>query len=451
MGYTTAVSQPSKSFGLWSGIGLVMADMIGAGVFLSTGFMAQSMTPGLILLAWVVGAVLAMAGARAYAEVARLVPRGGGEYRYLSELLHPSLGYLAGWASLLVGFSAPIALDALAAGAFARAVLPTLDPLLVGACLIVALTLAHAVGLRFSTRVQNGLVLLKVGLVVGFIAVGLFAGSLAWPSWAPPDTKAVTLDGFANQLFYIAFAYSGWNAAVYAADEFTEPRRDVPRAMLLGTLFVAGLYLLVNYIFVANLTPELGAVVFNYDKFASLAGQWDQVTLGQAVMGHLLGPAAAKAMSLVTLLIFISAMSAMALIGPRVYAAMARDGVLPKWLQGQQGKPPAAAVFLQGGLAMLLLFTHQLREVLSNVGAILTLFAALTVLGLFAARLRAKTPEQKPAAVSLVAAGVYVGSATLMLFFGFKDHPMLLVWVGVVAVVALGAYAATKAAARRGA
>ena len=106
--------------GLFSGMGMVIANMIGAGVFLSTGFMAQDLNPKQILLAWAIGAFLALSGARAYAEIAQIVPKSGGEYRYLSTLVHPALGYLAGWASLLLGFSAPIAIDAFAAGAFAN-------------------------------------------------------------------------------------------------------------------------------------------------------------------------------------------------------------------------------------------------------------------------------------------------------------------------------------------
>ncbi len=439
----------SKPIGLWSGVGLVIADMVGAGVFLSTGFMAQSMPPGLILLAWVVGAALALAGARAYAEVARLVPRGGGEYRYLSELLHPSLGYLAGWASLLLGFSAPIAVDALAAGAFAQAVAPWAEPRVVGALVIVGLTAVHAAGLEVSRRAQDVLVVVKILLLVAFVAVGVFAGTLAWPTWAPPSTEGTTLASFAFQLFWIAFAFSGWNAAVYAADEFKEPRRDVPRAMLLGCLAVAVLYLLVNYVFVANLTPQQSTVVFNYQDFAALKGQFEQVTLGQAVMAHLLGPGAAKVMSVVTLLIFISAMSAMTFIGPRVYAAMARDGFLPRQLQGKEGRPPLGAVLLQGALALAVMFTHDLREVLGNVGAVLTLFGALTSAGLFKVALTAKSKEERPAPASLFAAAVYVASAALMLYFGFRDHPTLLWWVGGVALVALVAWAGTRALQRR--
>jgi APA family basic amino acid/polyamine antiporter len=438
----------SRPLGLLSGIGLVVANMVGAGVFLSTGFMAQSLSPGAILLAWGVGAVLALCGAVAYAEVARLVPRGGGEYRYLSTLLHPALGYLAGWASLLVGFSAPTALDALAAGAFARAVLPSLEPRLVGAALVVGLTAVHAAGLHLSARVQNALVGVKVLLLLGFVGVGITAGSLAWPAWAPPAPAADPLGEVVGSLFFIAFAFSGWNAAVYAADEFTRPGRDVPRAMVLGCLAVGALYLVVNYLFVANLTPAEGSVVFRYDAFTSLQGQDAQVTLGQAVMASLLGPTAGRVMSGVMVLLFVSAMSAMLLVGPRVYAAMAEDGVLPRVLKAKAGAPPTAAVLLQGALALLLLFTHDLRSVLSNVGAVLVLFAALTVAGLFVARARFAAGEG-PSRLGLAAATVYLASAAWMLVVGFRRNPTLLGWVGAVALLGLGAYLLTTHGKRR--
>ena len=185
-------------------------------------------------------------------------------------------------------------------------------------------------------------------------------------------------------------------------------------------------------------------MVFGYSDFASLKNNGDSVTLGQAVMARLLGPEAAEAMSLMMLVLFISAMSAMTMVGPRVYAAMARDGFLPKWLAGSEGRAPRGAVVLQGLIALVVLFTHELRTVLSNVGAILVFFAALTVSGLFAQLKRAKTAEQKPSVISLVAAGVYVLSAVLMLYFGFRENLSLLEWVAGVSVVAIGAWALTR-------
>ncbi len=419
---------------LASGVGMVAANMIGAGVFLSAGFMAQDMGPGHILLAWVVGAVLALCGAVAYGAVARLVPRSGGEYRYLSDLLHPAVGYLGGWASLLIGFSAPVAMDALAAGAFASTIFPWLQPTWVGAGFVVLLTGFHAVGFRSSARTQNLLILVKATLLVGFVAVGLFLGARGWPAWTPPRAQpGFPLGPFAASLFYIALAFSGWNAAVYAAEEFEDPARTVPRSMIIGTLLVAGLYLLVNWIFVANLDPATA--------FFTVTGE--NGTLGHAVMARLLGPAAGVAWSAATVLVFLSAMSAMIFLGPRVYAAMAADGFLPKFLRASpEGHPPRSAILVQGALTLVIIFTQGLRETLGQVGAILVLFAALVALGLVVARVRGMKPT--PSKRAVVAAVVYVVSSAWMFWKGFGDQPRTLLWVAGVAVVGVIAWALSR-------
>ena len=422
---------PRKLFGLWSGVGLVIANMVGIGVFLSFGYMAQSLPPGPLMLAWLIGAVLALSGAYAYAEVARLVPRSGGEYRYLTELLHPAVGYLAGWASLLVGFSAPIAADALGAGVFLGAVFPGTPTKAVAIGLVVALTAIHAMGLHLSARAQNILVIVKVALLIAFVGVGLLAGTVAWPHWVPPTvSEGFPLEQLVGSLFFIAFAFSGWNAAVYASEEFENPSRTVPRAMLIGCAGVAVLYLVVNYIFAANLTPAEGAIVFSKEP----------VTVGHALVNRLLGGGAASMMSLLIVLAFLSAMSAMIMIGPRVYAAMARDGFLPKAFIGAEGKPPTMSVLLQGALALVLVLVQDLKDVLTNVGAILVLFAALTVLGLFRARMQGKDVKGS----ALVAAGVYCVSAAFMLWTGFHDKLGLLAGVAGVTVVGLIAWTLTR-------
>jgi basic amino acid/polyamine antiporter, APA family len=430
--------------GLFSGMGMVIANMIGAGVFLSTGFMAQDLTAKQILLAWVIGAVLALAGARAYAEIAQIVPRSGGEYRYLSSLVHPALGYLAGWASLLLGFSAPIAIDAFAAGAFAKTLNFSIDPKLFAALTIVLLTGMHAIGLRFSVTAQNALVIIKIVLVVGFVAAGLVGGHNAWPKWQPPSQPAgFPLGPFMQNLFYIAFAFSGWNAAIYASSEFKNPKRDVPRAMLFGCAIVGILYLFVNWVFVANLTPEQCKVVFTYETA--------RVTLGHLIMKTLVGDFGAACMSILAIIAFISAMSAMTFLGPRVYAAMARDGFLPRILQGKEGKPPIGAVVLQGAIAIFLVFAYQLQQILNNVGAILTLFSALTVFSLFWVRFKRKALA-RPAAAALIAALLYLLLSGMMLYFGFKQSPTLNLWVGASILMALIGYFVTKkrAALRNG-
>jgi APA family basic amino acid/polyamine antiporter len=417
-------------------MGMVIANMIGAGVFISTGFMAQDLTSKQIILAWAIGAFLALSGARAYAAIAQIVPRSGGEYQYLSTLVHPALGYLAGWASLLLGFSAPIAIDAIAAGAFANTLAAGVDPKVFAALLIVLLTAVHAIGLRFSVNTQNTLVIIKIALVVGFMAVGLAGGRNTWPDWQPPiQHVGFPLGPFMQNLFYIAFAFSGWNAAVYAASEFKNPVRDVPRAMMLGCGIVGVLYLFVNWVFVTNLTPEQCKVVFTYETA--------RITLGHLIMKNLVGNVGAACMSVLAIVAFISAVSAMTFLGPRVYAAMAKDGFLPRALQGEEGKPPIGAVILQGALALFLVFAYRLQEVLNNVGAILTLFSALTVFSLFWVCFRRKE-YSRPAVGALFAALFYLLLSAVMLYFGFKKSPTLNLWVGASIATALIGYFITK-------
>lgn len=445
---------PAPRLRLASGVGLVAANMIGSGVFLSAGFMAQSMGPGPILVAWAIGALMALCGAAAYGAVARLVPRSGGEYRYLSDLLHPAAGFLAGWASLLVGFSAPIAVDALAASAFAGTLLPGLPHRATAAGLVVLLTGLHATGYKASFRFQNLLILVKVLLLAGFVVAGVTLGARTWPAdWTQPAAGgAFPWDALWFNLLFITFAYSGWNAAVYAAEEFEAPERTVPRAMMLGAVLVGLLYLAVNWIFVANLTPADAAVVFGYGKFAAGGGgeNGGAVTLGHAVMARLAGPAAAGLWSAATVVVFLSAMSAMTFLGPRVYAAMARDGFLPSFLAGQGEHPPRSAVLLQGGLALVIVLTQRLQAALALVGGVLMLFAALTAAGLVVARLRGRTPT--PPRRSVAAAAAYVVFSG-WLFYAAVTNPALdgttgqrLLGIGAVLAVGLVGYALSRRA-----
>ena len=406
--------------------------MVGAGVFVSAGFMSQELSAGWILAAWGIGGLLAMAGARTYAEAAVMIPRSGGEYRYLSELLHPAVGYLAGWASLLVGFSAPMAISAFAAAAFAFAVFGLPDARLGATGLIVVLTLFHSAGLELSKWTQNGLVVLKGLLILAFVTLGLWLGETQWPSWAPPNEPASLALSFASSLFFVAYAFSGWNAAAYAAEEFRTPRRDVPRAMLIGCALVAVAYILVNWILVANLSPERAQVVFEYEEA--------RVTLGHIVAQDLLGELGARAMSLGIAAIMVSSSSAMLLVGPRVYAEMARDGFLPSFLRGAPGSPPRAAVVLQGALAIALLYMHSVGELLSNVAGILVFFSALVAVGLFTVR-RRRPDLETPRPWALVAAAVYAGSSAWMLYNAFKAQTGLLPWIASAIGAALIGYA----------
>jgi APA family basic amino acid/polyamine antiporter len=429
------MSGESGRLGPSSGVGLVAANMIGAGVFVSAGFMSQQLGPGAILLAWIAGSAMALCGAIAYGQVVRAVPRSGGEYRFLSDLLHPFAGYLAGWTSLLVGFSAPIAASALAAGHFVRTIRPTASPLAVAVALIVLLTVLHAVGFRLSARTQDVLVAAKASLLVAFLVTGLGHAPAAWPDWRPPQAPASVPAAFATGLLFVSFAFSGWNAAVYAAGEFREPRRDVPRAMLVGCALVGLLYLGVNWVFVASLTPAQAAVAVEYETH--------RVTLGHLVMRNAIGPAGAAAMSALTVVALVSSMSAMVFAGPRVYAAMAHDGFLPRALAGPDGRPTRPAIALQGGLALVLLSTHSLQDMLLGLGAVLTVFSALTASTLW--RVRATRPDlPRSGPLPLAAAAVYVVASLALLGFGMRATLQGVLWLLVVVVAAGAAYALAR-------
>lgn len=429
------MSQAPQRLGLWSGVGLVVANMIGTGVFVSAGYQAQDLGPALLLGAWVVGALIALCGTRAYAELATLLPRSGGEYRFLSELMHPLLGYLAGWATLLVGFSAPVAVNALAAAAFTGTLLPVGHEKLLASVFVLALTALHARDFGISRVTQDGLVAVKALLVLGFVAMGLLGGSNRWPDWTPPNVHPGFPTGpFVTSLFFIAFAFSGWNAAAYSAEEFRQPRRDVPRAMALGCLMVAAFYLLANWVFVANLTPERAAVVFHFET--------QRITLGHLIASDVLGAVGGRAMSVLAVLSFLSAISAMIFVGPRVYAAMAQDGYLPRVLAAREGRPPTGSVWLQGAVTLVLLHSQHIRDILENVGAILTLISALTVLGLFRAARR--IPGARPARLALFCAGAYTLAAAVMLWVGLRNSASLLLWTTLLVVATAAAWLATR-------
>lgn len=430
---------PDRFLGVWSGVGLVVANMVGAGVFVSAGFMVQELGAGWVLLAWLVGGGLAMAGARAYAEAAVLVPRSGGEYRYLSELLHPAIGYVAGWASLLVGFSAPMAVSAYGAAAFASAAMGPADPRVAASALIGVLTAAHAVGLQSSRRAQNALVVVKGLVLLAFVTAGLSLGESAWPTWSPEASETTVGAAFATALFFVAYAFSGWNAVAYAAEELHSPRRDVPRAMLWGCGIVAVVYLLVNWVFVANLTPEEAAVARTYEE--------TRVTLGHLIAEKLFGDSASASMSLGIAAVMASSTSAMLLVGPRVYAAMADDGFLPRVFGSRPGSPPRGAVLLQGALAVALLYLHTIGELLVNVGAVLVLFSALVASSLFLVR-RLRPDLDAPRPGALAAAAVYVGFSAWMLYHAFVGRTGLVVWLAAAIAAALLGYRLTRRRAR---
>ena len=359
----------NSALGLWSLVALVIGNMIGAGVFTTSGFaLADLGSPLRVLAAWLIGGLLALCGALSYGALARLVPGSAGEYLYLSRIVHPAAGFIAGWVSLLAGFTAAIAYAALTFAAYALGPdAPAGRP--VATAVIAVAVLLHALRVRQGAWVQNAAVAVKLALLAAFCGLAAFGPGGDWSGLAAPEAPPLSLAAFALTLMWISFSYSGFNAAVYVAGEVPGAATLVPRALLLGTLVTVILYLGLNAVFV--LAPS----------FEAAAGQQDVAAVAARVLG---GETLAAAIRLLIALALFTSVSAMVMAGPRVYAKMAEDGVFPRVFRPGDG-PPTAAVALQGALATGVVWLTGLRELLSYLGFTLGLSAAATAAALFLA------------------------------------------------------------------
>jgi len=360
---------PPRQLGLISATALVVANMIGTGVFTTSGFLLKDLgSPWAVLAVWMGGGVLAGIGAVCYGALARRLPESGGEYLFLSRTLHPAAGYVAGWISLLVGFSAPLAAVAYGFGEYGRPWAGNLPVKASGSILLILFALIHAVDVRRGAWVQNWIVALKLTLLFGF--VGLAVARLDAP---PPFTLgSATVPACAVSLVWVSFSYAGWNAAVYLGGEVRDAERTLPRSLGLGTAIVTLLYVALNAVFVFSTAPE------------NLAGQ---LQVGRIAAEALGGVRLANVVTGVILLALATSASSLIMAGPRVYAAMAADGYLPRWLAAPGG-PPRASIALQFGLALLLLWSATYEMLLTYIGFTLSLSSAATVLGLMRLKLR---------------------------------------------------------------
>jgi len=359
----------TRTLGLATATALVVANMVGTGVFTTSGFLlADLKSPWPVMAVWLIGGALAALGALSYGALARRLPESGGEYLFLSRTLHPSLGYVAGWISLLVGFSAPLAAAAMAFGTYAGPWFPRVRPELLGTVLILVFSALHAANVRAGAWVQNTAVLLKVILILGF--VGLAASHLRATQLPPPQSAPLALMGVS--LVWVSFSYSGWNAAIYIGGEVTNPERNLPRSLMLGTAIVTVIYLALNAVFLFSAPLD------------QLAGKLEVGRVAATALG---GPAWGNAVSALVALVLVSSVSSLIMAGPRVYARMAEDRYLPACLAARNA-PPVNSILLQGALALTLLWSSTFDQLLTYIGFTLGLSTAATVVGLIRIRLQ---------------------------------------------------------------
>ena len=361
---------------------VVVANMIGTGVFTSLGFQLVDIQSGFVLLMlWAVGGLAAVCGAMTYAELGAALPRSGGEYNFLARIYHPAAGFVSGWVSATIGFAAPTALAAITFAAYGTSALPmeTTDwtRKLAAAALVIVLTAVHAGSRRSSGGVQVVFTILKVAVIVVFCLAALaFADPIQPMRFLPAAGDGALLTGgaFAVSLIYVSYAYTGWNAATYLSSELEDPQRTLPWILLSGTAIVTCLYVALNYVFlsVAPVDAMVGQVEVGYIAAETAFGE---------IGGRLTG--------LVLALLLVSTVSAMTIAGPRVLQVIGEDFPGLRMLAKTNADGiPSTAIYIQSTLAVIFILTSTFESILVFAGFTLALNSFATVLGVFVLRIR---------------------------------------------------------------
>lgn len=418
-----------RKLGLFPATNIVVANMIGAGVFTTAGLlMAGLHDPMLMLSLWLVGGIIALCGALSYGELGAAMPGAGGEYLFLSRLYNPLTGFLSGWVSFVVGFSAPIAASAMGFSEYLMNAFPSLFNLpadgnagatatlwvgkLISIVVILVFTTIHYRGIKGGAAVQNLLTVLKVGIVVLLVVAGFASGNGSVNNFTAtagveagfPGIKTIGLS-----LMWIMFAYSGWNAATYIGSELKNPVKTLPRSLLLGTLIVMILYLGVNALFVYAINP------------ADMEGQ---IAVGGLATVNLFGQMGGTFFSLMIAFALFSSLSAFIIIGPRVYFSMAKDGLFFSAVSKVHPKfhVPSNAILLQSLIAIVFVLSGTFDQILTYMGFSLGIFPILAVVGVF--RQRRQNPDAPRLPGYPFTQIIYLSAGILMMVLSYLGRPV---------------------------
>ena len=439
--------QLKRSIGLGTAVILVIANMVGTGVFTTSGFIMKDLAnPASMLVCWFIGGILALTGALCYGELGAIFPKAGGEYVFLRESIGKPFGFLSGWVSLIVGFSAPIAAASIAFSTYLYksmsigsagkeflniAGIINISPItLTGISIIVLFSLVHWYSLNFGSRVQNLLTSFKILVILAFIILGLFIGKGSAENFTSGPVQTSFFTGkFASSLIFISFAYSGWNAAAYIGSEIKNPSRNIPLSLFWGTLVVMILYLLLNTLFIYAL------------PVAEMSSVGEEV--GAAAAISLFGAKTGTLFSTAITICLMSVISAMIMTGPRVYYAMSRDNAFPRWFGDVNPRhtTPGKAIFLQAVIAIIMVLTSSFGKLLMYIGFTLSLFAMLTVIGLII--LRMKNPELERPYRTFgypVTPLLFILSNLWIIIYSIIENPSVLLYGGGTIVVGILIY-----------
>ncbi|MFN8309262.1 MAG: amino acid permease [Chitinophagales bacterium] len=409
-------------------LSVVIANMVGTGVFTSLGFQLPGIPDyAAILILWIVGGIIALLGSFSYSELGAALPRSGGEYHFLSEIFHPSIGFLSGWVSATIGFAAPIAAASWALGSYMNKIFPSLHPQTTGSIVIVLVTIIQSISYEVGGGFQTVATSLKVLLILLFAGFGIFAVSQPNLHFLPTISTwhAVASPAFAISLVYVSFAYSGWNASAYIAGEMEQPKRNIPLSILGGTALVSILYILLNFVFLKTAPAK---EMENVPEVAFVSAK------------YIFGEEGGRIISLIISILLVSTISSMVIVGPRILQMIGEDYPLFKALAKPNSKGiPVTAIVTQSVIALLLLYSSSFDMIITYISFTLTLFSTLTVLGVIVLRFKDPHLERPYKTFGYpITPVLYILANCWFLYFVFRGKPTeALVGLGIVAAGAL--------------
>lgn len=401
--------------------------MIGAGIFTTSGLLMSDLNnPLLMVFLWIVGGIIAFCGALCYGELGAAIPHAGGEYVFLSKLYHPLLGFLSGWVSFIVGFSAPIAVSSIGFSEYLTRAFPQLldwgnatgilnpeiSKKILSVLVITLFTFVHLRGIEFGARLQNYLTLLKVAMIAGLLMVGFAFGRGDFNHFSLGDKFTFDFGGWKTvglSLLWIMFAYSGWNASTYIGSEIKSPTKNLPLSLLLGTGIVMLLYVGLNVLYVYAAAPE------------NMRGV---ISIGGLAAGSMFGKSVETFLSLLISFALFSSLSAFIILGPRVYYSMAKDGYFFKSISEVHPvfHVPSKSIMLQAFISLVMVLSGTFDQILTYMGFSLGIFPIMAVLGVFKLRHSKRSIYVLPGFPYIPM--IYALSGVAMLVLSFFERPV---------------------------
>lgn len=415
----------SRHIGVWTASAFVISSMIGTGVFTSLGYQLVDINTAFpILLLWLIGGIISLFGAFSYSELASAFPRSGGEYSILSKVYHPAVGFIGGFVSSTIGFSAPAVLAAIALGKYTVAIFPQLNSTIIASVIIILFNLIHSQTLKYGRLIQDWTTISKIVLIVFFIISGLLIDSPQNISFLPipNDGSLIMSSSFAVSLVWISYAYTGWNSTVYIAGEVKNPQKNIHYSLLFSTAFVTVLYILLNFIFLFS-TP-----------ISEMRGM---IEVGFIAGVNIFGDQGGRIVSGGIALLLLSTISSYVFIGPRITQVIGEDfkylGFFSK--VNKSGIPINGFIF-QLSISLIFILTSTFEQVLLYAGITFIIINTITVIGVIVLRFYQPTLNRPYKSWGYPWTQIIFTISNLwILYFTFKNQPFeSLIGIGIILI-----------------